>query len=394
VLMVVHPKGLPDPALYAIDQFILRGGRAMLFVDPWAEVDTGGADPGDPMGGMAGGRSSNLNKLFAAWGISVTGDKFVGDDRYALQVMGPDGRPVRDIGLVGIDPDGFDKEDVVTAGLNVLNFGFAGAISAADKAPVKLTPLVQSSDLAALVNTAPLGFMSDPSLLRENFKPSGQRYTIAGRVSGKVPSAFPNGPPDGVPPGGKPHLAASENPINVVIVADSDFLSDRLWVQTQNFFGQPMAHAFANNGDFVVNSLDNLLGSSDLIGIRGRATFSRPFTRVQELRRVAEDKFRVTEDRLKQELQETEKKLGDLQARREDRNAMILSPEQEKELERFRTQRVDIRKELRQVQHSLDQDIERLGNWLKVINIGLMPVLVAVAGIVLLLIRRRRQSGT
>ena len=144
-----------------------------------------------------------------------------------------------------------------------------------------------------------------------------------------------------MPAGGKPHLAAAENPINVVIVADTDFLSDRLWVQTQNFFGQRVANAFANNGDFVVNSLDNLLGSSDLIGIRGRATFSRPFTRVQDLRRVAEDKFRVTEDRLKQELRDTEQKLGELQARREDRNAMILSPEQEKELEHFRDQRVD-----------------------------------------------------
>ena len=129
VLMVVHPKGLSDQTLYAIDQFILRGGRAMLFVDPWAEVDPGGADPGDPMAahGQAA-RSSNLDKLFAAWGISVTSDKFVGDDRYALQVMGADERPVRDIGLIGIDADGLDKDDVVTAGLTLLNFGFAGAI--------------------------------------------------------------------------------------------------------------------------------------------------------------------------------------------------------------------------------------------------------------------------
>jgi ABC-type uncharacterized transport system involved in gliding motility auxiliary subunit len=179
-----------------------------------------------------------------------------------------------------------------------------------------------------------------------------------------------------------------------VIVADADFLSDRLWVQSQNFFGQQVANAFANNGDFVVNSLDNLLGSSDLIGIRGRATFTRPFTRVQDLRRVAEDRFRVTEDRLKKELQDTEQKLSELQARREDRNAMILSPEQEKALEGFRNQRAEIRKELRQVQRNLDQDIERLGNWLKVINIGLMPLVIAVAGIVLLLIRRRRQSGS
>jgi ABC-type uncharacterized transport system involved in gliding motility auxiliary subunit len=390
VLMVVHPKGLTDQALYAIDQFILGGGRAMIFVDPWCEVDPGGMDP---MGGMGSGRSSSLDKLFAPWGVSVSSDKFVGDDRYALQVVGVDGRPVRDIGFLGVNREGVDKDDVVTSGLTLLNFGLAGSITVGDKAPVKLTPLVHSSDLAAPVDTTVLGFLTDPSLLRENFKPTGQHYTLAGRVSGKVSSAFPNGPPPGVPPGGKPHLAASENPINVLIVADADFLSDRLWIRTQNFFGQSLASAFANNGDFIVNALDNLLGSSDLIGIRGRATFSRPFTRVLDVRRVAEDKFRVTEERLKQQLRDTEQKLGDLQARREDRNAVILTPEQEEELERFRNQRIEIRQELRRVQRNLDRDIERLGNWLKAINIGLVPLLISVAGIVMLFVRRRRLAG-
>lgn len=392
VLMVVHPKGLSEQTLYAIDQFILRGGRAMLFVDPWSEADPG--DPTNPAAAMGGGRSSSLDKLFQAWGISVSTDTFVGDDRFALQVMGPDQRPVRDIGLAGIGPDGFDKEDVVTAGLTLLNFGFAGAITTGEKPAVTVTPLVRSSDLAAPVGTSALGFTSDPTLLREGFKPTGERYTLAARLSGKVPSAFVAGAPAGAPATDKKaHLAGAENPINVVVVADTDFLSDRLWVRTQDFFGQRLANAFANNGDFVVNALDNLLGSSDLIGIRGRATFSRPFTRVEDLRRGAEDKFRVTEERLKQELRETEQKLGELQARREDRNAMIMSPEQEKEIARFRDQRVNIRKELRQVQRNLDQDIERLGNWLKAINIGLMPLLISVVSIGLLLFRRQRKAG-
>lgn len=176
----------------------------------------------------------------------------------------------------------------------------------------------------------------------------------------------------------------------MVVVADTDFLSDRLWVQTQNFFGQRLANAFANNGDFVVNTIDNLLGSGDLIGIRGRATFSRPFTRVQELRRVAEDRFRVTEERLQQQLKETEEKLTSLQASREDHNTLILSPEQEREIDSFRQQRSEIRRELRQVQRNLDQDIERLGNWLKVIDIGLMPLLISLASLGILLARRAR----
>jgi ABC-type uncharacterized transport system involved in gliding motility auxiliary subunit len=387
VLMVVHPKTLSDATLYAIDQFVLRGGRAMLFVDPWCEADPG--NPQDPANAMGGGRSSNLDRLLGAWGVTVTDDSFVGDDRNALQVMGPDGQPVRDLGLIGIDEAGLDAEDVVTSGLSLVNLGFAGAISASETAAATLVPLVRSSEYAGLVATAMLGFMSDPEMLRRDFKPTGERYVMAARISGKVPSAFPEGAPQEAAKGGTPHLAAAENPVNVVLVADADLLSDRLWVQTQNFFGQRVANAFANNGDFVVNTLDNLLGSGDLIGIRGRASFSRPFTRVEELRRAADERFRLTEERLKQELRETEQKLTELQARREDREALILSPEQELELERFRQQRVNIRRELRQVQRNLDQDIERLGDVLKAVNIGLVPLLISVASLAALLLRRR-----
>jgi ABC-type uncharacterized transport system involved in gliding motility auxiliary subunit len=393
VLMVVHPKDLGEPALYAIDQFILRGGRAMLFVDPYAEADQGGVDPNDPSSQFNARRDSSLNRLIEAWGLSVAEDKIVGDDRYALQVMGPNQRPVRDIGLLGIDKDGLDPSDVVTASLNNLNFGFTGFITRKEDAAAALTPLVQTSDLAGPVAAASLAFMMDPEMLRRDFKPTGEHYTLAARVSGKVPSAFPNGAPGGTAPGAKPHLAAAENPINVVIVADTDLLTDRLWVQQQNFFGQRVSTAFANNGDFVVNALDNLAGSSDLIAIRGRATFSRPFVRVQELRREAENRFRVNEERLKQELQDTEQKLTELQASRKDGNAMILSPEQAAELERFQDQRLAIRKELRQVQRNLDQDIESLGNWLKAINIGAMPVAISLISLAVLALRRRKAGS-
>ncbi|CAG0939795.1 hypothetical protein GPROT2_00740 [Gammaproteobacteria bacterium] len=392
VVMLVHPKNLGDQALYALDQFVLRGGRLMVFVDPWAEADPGAPDPADPTG-AAGQRSSNLERLFNAWGISVASDSFVGDNRFALQVMGPDGRPVRDIGLLGIGQDGLDQDDVVTSGLSLVNMGFAGAISIRDKAPVTVTPLVRSSDLAAPLGTAALAFMQDPTVLLENFKPTGQRYTLAARLSGKVPTAFPDGPPPGMPAGGPAQIRESAEPVNIVVVADTDLLTDRLWVQTQNFFGQRVANAFANNGDFVVNALDNLLGSNDLIGIRARATFSRPFTRVRDLRRDAEVRFRDSEERLQQELRDTEQKLAGIQAGRKDGNTLIMTPEQQQEIERFRNQRADIRKELRQVQRNLDQDIERLGTILKVINIGLVPLLISIASIIVVLVRRHRRSG-
>ncbi len=392
VVMLVHPKNLGEQALYALDQFVLRGGRLMVFVDPWAETDPGAPDPADPLG-ASGQRSSNLERLFDAWGISVSSDSFIGDDRFALQVMGPDGRPVRDLGLVGISQDGLDEDDVITSGLSVINLGYAGAISVREKAAVTVTPLIHSSNLAAALGTAALPFMQDPSVLRQDFKPTGQHYTLAARLSGTVPSAFPNGPPPGSPAGEPAHLKEATNPINVLVVADTDILSDRLWVQVQNFFGQRVTNPFANNGDFIVNALDNLLGSSDLIGIRARASFSRPFTRVRDLRRDAETRFRDTEERLKQELRDTEQKLAEIQAGRHDGEAMLMTPEQQQEIERFRKQRAEIRKELRQVQRNLDQEIQRLGNWLKAINIGLVPLLISIISIVVLLVRRQRRSG-
>ena len=191
------------------------------------------------------------------------------------------------------------------------------------------------------------------------------------------------------------HLATSKQPANIILVADTDLLADMMWVRSRDFFGQRIATAFASNGDFVANALDNLTGSADLISIRGRANYARPFTRVDNLRRQAEDRFRAKEQELQRQLTSTEQKLGELQSRRNDQSSLILTPEQDKELANFQAERVRIRKELREVQHGLAKDIERLGTWLKILNIGLVPLLVAVCGLVILASRiRRRASGT
>jgi len=158
------------------------------------------------------------------------------------------------------------------------------------------------------------------------------------------------------------YLDASIESINVILIADTDILTDRLWAQVQDFFGQRVSTAFAGNGDFIINSLDNMTGSGDLISVRARATFTRPFTRVQDLRLEADSRFRETEERLQQQLSETETRLSELQSSRQDASTMILSPEQEAELQRFQEQRLEIRKELRQVQRNLDQQIEDLGH--------------------------------
>ena len=186
------------------------------------------------------------------------------------------------------------------------------------------------------------------------------------------------------------HLAEASGTGNVIVVADVDILSDRMWVQIQNFFGQQLANAFADNGTFVVNALDNLSGSNDLIDVRSRASYSRPFTRVADLRAQAEARFQETEQSLQQELEDTERRLTELQSSREDSGNILMTEEQQAEIDRFVDRRAEIRQELRAVQRGLDRDIERLGTVLKSINIGLVPLLLTVFVLIALWRRSRR----
>jgi ABC-type uncharacterized transport system involved in gliding motility auxiliary subunit len=406
VLMVVHPKELAPPALYAIDQFVLRGGKALIFVDPQAEQDQAGQDPNQPFGNLGVQKSSTLEPLFAAWGVEFKPHDIVGDLATGLSVStGQDSAPVRHIAILGLPAASFNHNDVVTSQLETVNVYTAGHFAKRKNAKVEFEPLIQSSAEAGILPAERVRTATDPSALRDGFKPTGERYVIAARVSGILNSAFPGGAPSepdsankGTPPvpfAASAHLIVSKEPANVILVADTDLLADMMWVRNRDFFGQRFATAFASNGDFVANALDNLTGSADLISIRGRANYSRPFTRVEKLRREAEEAFRKREQELQHQLTSTEQKLGELQARRNDQSSLILSPEQEKELANFQAERVRIRKELREVEHGLAKDIERLGAWLKVINIGLVPLLVATCGLVILAWRiRRRPAGT
>jgi ABC-type uncharacterized transport system involved in gliding motility auxiliary subunit len=233
----------------------------------------------------------------------------------------------------------------------------------------------------------------DPNTLRDGFKPTGKRYVLGARVIGNVKTAFPGGPPAGVTlPAGQTALKESAKPLNLVVFADTDMLTDYLWVHAQSVFGQRVEQMFANNGDLVLNTLDNLAGSADLISVRGRASFARPFDRVERLRHVADDQFRAKERELEQQLRDTEEKLTSLQSRRNDKSAQILSPEQEKELDNFQNEKLRIRKELRAVRAGLDKNIKGLGNELKIVNIVVVPVLFALIALLLSLWRRRQPS--
>jgi ABC-type uncharacterized transport system involved in gliding motility auxiliary subunit len=395
VLVLVHPKNLSPATQYAIDQFALRGGHILAFVDPLAEQDRAGADPSNPLAALAADHSSHLEPLLSAWGVNFNPREIIGDADHALSVtMREGGAPVRHLGILGLDQSSINRTDVITAGLSNINVATAGYLQPRKGATVKFEPLLQTSTASAPIPAERFVMLSDPSTLLDGFHPTGQRYTIAARVTGDVKSAFPSGPPTGVQPiPGEPALKASAKPLDLVVVADTDMLGDFLWVREQSLFGQRIVQPWANNGDFVSNALDNLSGSDDLISVRGRAAFTRPFTRVEALRAQADARFRAKEQQLETELHQTEDKLTALQSRRNDQTALILTPEQEQELDHFQQERLQIRKELRAVRLSLDQDIDRLGNELKIINIVVVPAAFAAIALLIGWRRRRRASA-
>ncbi|MGH8217425.1 MAG: Gldg family protein [Steroidobacteraceae bacterium] len=395
LLVLVHPKKLSPATQYAIDQYALAGGHILAFVDPFAQQDTSGANPSNPMAAMSADHSSHLEPLLSAWGVNFDPKEVIGDADHALNVATREGQPpVRHLGILGLDSSSINHRDVITSGLSEVNVETAGFLTPQKGATTAFEPLLQTSTDSAPIAASKFAMLFDPATLQDGFHPTGKRYTIAARITGSVKSAFPAGPPAGVKPiAGEKALAASAKPLDLVVVADSDMLADYLWVREQSVFGQQIATPWASNGDFVANALDNLTGSADLISVRGRAAFTRPFTRVERLRALADERFRAKEQELQNELHQTEDKLTALQSGRNDKTSLILTPEQERELQQFQQERLDIRKQLRAVQLSLDEDIDRLGTILKVLNIIVAPALFAIIALLIGWARRRRSAA-
>ncbi len=391
LLILVHPKDLSEDMLYQIDQYVLRGGRVLAFMDPLAEADTGG-DANDPTSRMNAGGSSSLGLLLQSWGVEFDAGMVIGDRAYALQVSPGVGQvPVRHLGILSVKTDGMNATDVASADLEMVNFSSAGWLVPAVDSALNFEPLVQTSNSAAPIEASRLRFLTNPQELDKGFEPTGDRYALAARITGPARSAFAQAPEG---------FAADEyvkesgpGGIQVVLFGDTDVLTDRLWVQKQNFLGQTVVNSFADNGTLVVNIADQLVGSPDLIGIRARASTSRPFTRVDALRLSAEAQFRDTEERLQRELDETERRLTEMQSLRQDGELTVLNTEQQDELQRFLDRKLEIRGELRQVQHDLTRDIEALGMRLKFVNIMLVPVLIIIAALLFGQYRRKRCAG-
>ena len=385
LLMLVHPKGLSEDTLYAIDQFVLRGGRLIAFVDPHAEMEQAGQGT-DPTQAMFESKSSNLPELFKAWGIQFDPEQVVLDAELGLSIQSqPDRAPSRHLAILGLGAEQLNQSDVVSAQLEAVNMSSAGYFVVAEGADIQWEALAQSSANSSTVATDRVRFLPDPEQLFSDFTPSQERYVLAGRLSGKLKTAFPERSEEG-------HLAESQVDANIILIADSDVLSDRLWVQVQQFFGQKVMNAFANNGDFIINAADNMVGSADLISVRTRPSSARPFDTVEALKRRAEDRFRSKERELQAQLSETERKLGELQNNRSDQGSTLLTNEQREALERFQDEKLKIRKELRQVQHQLNDDIQQLGSRLKFINIIGVPLILTLIALVFAFLRARQRK--
>ena len=437
ILMVVHPQDLSEEILYQIDQYIMRGGAIMLFLDPNADSMVTQSPQGTL---IPAGMRSELPRLLEAWGIAFENDKVLADNELALRVvMGQSRRPSPHLGMLGVQRNYLAQNDIITNGLETINFSSAGAIAQLEETSTIFEPLIESSTDAMLMDAALLENLADPSVLFDEFVSSQQSYVVAARVSGLLDSAFPEGRPIVSEEGEesesqseitsnslasedtvveqevvgseeaeeeiaeaveeevievREHISGSGTIANIVVFADTDFLSDRMWVQVAQFLGRRIPQPFANNGDLIINALDNLSGSADLVSIRSRGRYSRPFTRVLDLQREADDRLRTEEADLLSRLAETEASLADLNQVEDGEPIGQITPEIQSEIDRFNGEMLETRRRLRDVQYQLTEDIERLGANLKAIDTALIPILLTIILLVMHYLRvQRRKSG-
>ena len=393
-LVVVHPRGISEQAQFALDQFVLRGGKLVVFLDPYAYFDQ---MPG-MMGGQ-GGSSSNLDKLLKAWGYSFDPAKIVLDMKY-MAGSGPRAVPT----VIQLDADAMSKDDVATSHLGTALLAFTGAFSGKPADGLTETVLMHTSPIVKLVDTANAMARGEEAV--RGFQPENKEYPIALRLSGKFKTAFPDGRPAAKEADGKdakpkpaaadlgPALKESQGEGTVVLVADSDMLNDGAAVQIRDIFGQKVAIPINGNLAFIQGLVEQMAGDSDLINVRSRATASRPFTVVKQMEAEASQAYLGKIKSLEDSLQETRKKLESLQKTKVPAGgSAILSPEQQAEVESFRKRAADTRRELKEVRRELRSETEALEFWTKVFNIAAMPLVVALAGIGIAIVRRRRRAA-
>ncbi len=407
VLLVAQPTGLTPAAAYAIDQYALKGGKVLVFVDPHAEAAY------FQLLQQQGDGKAELAKLLKSWGVDFDAKKVATDIKHARRVQfggrGGESNVTEYVAWLGLDRSAIDQGDVLSSGIEVINVGSSGFFTKADGATTQVTPILRTSTDAMEVPVASVGQSADPVALLRGYKPGGKSLMLAARIAGEAKTAFPDGVPkadakkddapkaDANKPGETPppeakkddaaakaagpgpnHVASGR--INAIVVGDTDILADRFWVEAREMMGQQVVTPLAHNAAFVVGALENLTGSDDLIALRGRGVKERPFTLVESIRRDAELDFREKEQALTEKLRNVEQELKKLEAAGED-GSVILTDTERQAIEKFRGEMLSTRRELRNVKLALRHDIDSLDGWLKFTNIALVPLAIGLVGI-------------
>ena len=403
VLLVIHPKEIKDSTQYALDQFVMRGGRLIACLDAMCLADVNRQNPMMPMPGGP----SNLDKLLKAWGVNFETSKVIADMNLARKLRTRQNAPPETMpNLLFLTDKSINKQEVVASQLDELLFAFPGHFTGTPVSGLKQTILLTSSTNAQPVE----GFMAQmsPAKIIEEFKGEGKKFTLAMRLEGKFKTAFPEGKPEAKPNDAekkdetKPEdkakntLKECKDDNAVVLIGDTDWLSDQFSVQEDpvgRMFGQRIFRAFNGNLSLVQNLVEQMGGDQNLIGVRSRATQSRPFTVVKEMQAQAQARYQEKIVSLQKQVDETNQKLNELQGKKEAGQRYVLSKEQQDEIERFKTKKAQASKDLKRVRRDLDREINSLENTLKWINIAGMPVLVAVAGIALGISRKQKTKA-
>jgi ABC-type uncharacterized transport system involved in gliding motility auxiliary subunit len=399
VLVVVYPKDITDKTQYAIDQFVLRGGKLVAFLDPLSLVDSRSAASNPMQRNMGSG--ATMDKLLKAWGVEMNKEKVVADMNYAARIN-RGGQPEVAPAVLALTQEAVDTNDVVTSQIDNLVLPFPGGFTGTPAEGLKKTVLISTTQSGQLVEKMMAEFSGEQ--LSKEFAATGKAYALALRLTGKFKTAFPEGQPKDVAADPKAAADKKETPSQaslkeskgegaVVLVADADMLYDQFCVQVQSFFGQKMVTPINANLNFLQNVVDQMGGDQNLIGVRSRASMSRPFTVVKRMQTEAEEKYRATIKDLEKNLADTQQKLNEMQSKKEGGQRFILSPEQQNAIQQFRQDEAKVKKNLKDVRKNLRRDIDSLETRLEWINIAGMPFLVTLSGIGLALIKRKKTAA-
>ena len=381
LLVLIAPQDLTEKTIYAIDQYVLGGGHLIGFLDPFSETGEQKVLSQDD--------GQLLNDLMKNWGVQLVANKVIADEKASKQVWFNNNGRRKTIEYPlwqDITKSRLDAKDLITADLEMLTLASPGFFKIKANPSTTITTLFSSTKGATEFSSNQIAeLQEDPESLLRKYKPNDKVYPFAVRITGPVKSAYQTAFDTK-----SQHLSRSTSDINVVLFSDADMLNDSFWIKSQSLFGQAFTIPISSNAALVMNSLDNLSGSSDLIAIRSRAQYNKPFTKIREIQQRAERQFRSKEVKLIARLKEAEDRLTKMNDQKIEGNKLLLSAAQQLEINNFRQEQVTIRKELRSVRHDLQKDIEKLMQHVKLLNIGGMPLVIGLTGFAVGFFRRRK----